>query len=290
MGIVALENAEFKVAPFVVSRLVYAVEVKDDGSGQVMVEAMVTTSSETQTLNSLELLVPFGISEVVDRSETFLDERIRENHYRRAYKIVDKQAGTVNLSGSIVKILPISISYDSIGSEFSRILLTFPTPFKANEKRVFRITYDVPSFAQSEKSVLYGWRKLTITMSFYDNPLLDHADTKSHDLVEHVAAIAECERVHVWLAVPHGYDISNSPVPGLQIRRDYDEVFLSPGKKAAKRAILSWEYDSLKAWALHNRIHVSVRKEILGLIDLLGLCGFFLALVTLILALLRLAS
>jgi hypothetical protein len=224
------------------------------------------------------------VNELVDRSETYLDEKIRENHLRYDYKVIDKQARLVNLSGLIVRIIPISASYDST-HEFDRILITYATPFRASETRAFRIMYNVPSLAHRENSVFYGWRKLSLTMSFYDKSILEHADTGLRNLTEDVARIAKCERVYLWLVVPGGYDVSYPPVPLDQIRRDYDETFLSRGKKTVRRTALSWEYASLSPWVFQNRIHICVRKETLGVIRLLGLGGFFLALTTLILRL-----
>jgi len=282
MGIIAFRKTVFdNNVYFEISRLMYAVKINENGSAVVMMEGMVTSAPDSVPFNSIEIMIPHEIEALEDKTETFLDKEIKENHYRSFYDIIDKEKHIVNLSGITVKIVPITLKYDNKVHEYNRILLNFRTPFKPSETKAFRILYQVPDLATISQSKMYGWKILNIDMGFYDKSMVEHANTRIKGIMEDKSKFASCSRVYIWIVIPENYEIMEV-TPPIQREQKYDEEFLSKGKKSNKKNIaLEWEYKSI-SWDFKNRTTLRIKKDFLGVIGLLGLIGFVLSLIVFI--------
>lgn len=278
-GIVGFKKVNDENISFEISRLVYAVDIRKDGTAQVMIEAMVTASQDSEPFNTIELIMPHNsvslqkVIDINDRTETFLDDDIKENKYRSIFKILDKKRKIVLLSGIKVKIVPIDLRIEE-RDEYLSIFINFRSPFKKGETKAFRILLSVKNFALITKSKMYGFENFTVDIGFYDRSMIEHGNKSFSTNARFVG----CKRIYVWIGFPNVFEILDATP--YQIKRKWNEYFLSKGKKDKYiKTLLSYEFDEFHPWNFTQRISLRLRKSFLGIVDLIGILGFILSVI-----------
>jgi hypothetical protein len=283
MGIIAFKKVGIENnVSFEISRLVYAVDIKKDGSAEVMIEGMVTAGHDSDPFNTIEVMIPHNsvsqqkVLNLIDQTETFLDEEIKENNYRSrggGYKIIDKDNGLVNLSGIDVKIVNVDLKKEE-RDEYVSIFVNFRAPLKSGETKVFRLTYSVQNFVLKKKSYKYGYEDFIIDTGFYDRSMIEYESGILND----GSKVVNCERIHIWCAFPADFEaIGATPT------MTWNEAFLSRGKKDYPKSLLSWDFEEFYPWMFGNRLSFRLRRSFLGIINWLAIIGFGLAVVAIIL-------
>jgi len=251
---------------FEISRLVYAEDIRKNGTAHVMIEGMVTAGQTSEPFNTIELMIPHNsVLNIEDKTETFLDKNIKENLYRSEYSLVDKNKKIVLLSGIKVKIVPIDLRVEE-REGYTSIFINFRSPIRKGETKVFRIIYDIKNFALKIRSNKYGYENFIIDIGFYDRSMIEHGNIDNSKIVS-------CKRIHVWIAFPYDFEILDTS--HYQTKRKWDEYFLSGGKKDNySKILLSWKFDEFRPWNFTRRLLLRLRRNFLGIIDLLGVIGF----------------
>ena len=278
MGIIAFKKvgSEDNVS-FEISRLVYAVDVRKDGNAEIIIEGMVTAGHDSDPFNAIEMMIPHNsksqqeILDLIDRTDTFLDEKIKENTYRSAYKIIDKDNRLVNLSGRDVKVVPVDLKKEE-RHEYVSIFVNFREPLKSDETKAFRLTYYVKRFAPRNSSKFYGFENFTIDMGFYDRSMIEHGNS----ILNNGSKVVNCKRIYIRCAFPVNFEpLEATPPPLIQLK--WEEAFLSRGRIDYPKTLLSWEFDEFSPWMFRNRLSIRLRRRFLGMMDLLSLIAFAIA-------------